>query len=161
MKKLPLQLTARVKKCILRRTMQNDTELVIHTDGGSRGNPGPAGIGVLIERGGKQLAAIGKYIGETTNNVAEYTAVLTAWEWISKNSPEGVGYTAINFYLDSELVVHQINGKYKAKDMKMRELLMRVKTLSASIQVPVKYTPVRREMNADADRLVNQALDSR
>ena len=100
-------------------------QLIIHTDGGARGNPGPAAVGVVIETAdGKTLAEFGKKIGETTNNVAEYTAVIEALKKIKNlglkmNNEELV----INFFLDSTLVVNQLMGLFKVKDSHLRELL--------------------------------------
>lgn len=150
-----------------------DASFIIHTDGGSRGNPGPAAIGVLIQlhdgQEGSQLQTIkafGKTIGHTTNNVAEYTAVIEALSAVqeilkennSVSSRSGT-ITSMAFYLDSLLVVSQINGVYKIKNSDLRMLLMRVHELLATLP-PAMFYAVRREQNSDADALVNQALDA-
>lgn len=127
--------------------------LIIHTDGGARGNPGPAAIGVVIEQSGKTIAAFGKTIGETTNNVAEYTAVIEALCYLKKE------YEKIDFFLDSTLVVNQLNGLFKIKQPHLRELLLKVRALEQKVGGTITYTAVRREQNVQADLLVNEALD--
>ena len=154
---------------------------IIHTDGGSRGNPGPAAIGVVIagetgdmrhetgrpedNKTGKQLIAeFGKAIGETTNNVAEYTAVIEALKYLRhedmKTGRHEDGKT-VHFFLDSALVVNQMNGLFKVKDNKMRELLTHAKILENELGGNVTYTAVPREQNKRADELVNEALDAK
>lgn len=136
--------------------------LLIHTDGGSRGNPGPAAIGVVIEKTvdgiSSPLTSYGQQIGFTTNNVAEYMAVISALEWTLKNIP-GTDL-CINFQLDSLLVVSQLNGRYRVKDPKMRDLLLKVRMLEQQIRGRITYAHIRREENAEADKQVNLALDS-
>lgn len=129
----------------------------IHTDGGARGNPGPAGIGVVIEKNGKLLAEFGEKIGETTNNVAEYTAVMKALQFLQSKG-EQVG--EITFVLDSLLVVNQLMGTFKIKDAKLQILAAQVKSLEQILGGKVIYTAVRRELNTRADFFVNQALDA-
>ena len=129
---------------------------VVHTDGGARGNPGPAAIGVVIETAqGKKIAEFGKRIGETTNNVAEYVALAQALKYI-KREP-GI---EIDCYLDSVLVVNQLMGTFKVKDSKLRELLMQIRGLEQDLGGVVRYHVVPRENNARADFFVNQALDN-
>ena len=151
-------------------------KLIVHTDGGSRGNPGPAATGVVIERisgGGKlettsgsgtEIARFGTRIGETTNNVAEYTAVIEAMTYIhdmtASDSPQDREHLIIEFYLDSTLVVNQLNGLFKVKDATLRGLLMRVRVLEQETGGKVTYHAIPREQNRRADFLVNQALDS-
>ncbi len=130
-------------------------KLLVHTDGGARGNPGPAAIGVVIERDGKEIAAFGKPIGETTNNVAEYTGVIEALQKIKATGK----ISEADFFLDSILVVNQLNGLFKVKDAKLRELLSQVRILEQEVGGVVRYRAVPREQNRKADFLVNQALD--
>lgn len=107
-------------------------KIIIHTDGGARGNPGPAAVGVTAsDEKGKKIFEAGTYIGETTNNVAEYTAVAEALTWIvAHKSQWGTDETPeAQFYLDSTLVVNQLNGIFKVKDARLRELLTRVRIL--------------------------------
>jgi ribonuclease HI len=132
-------------------------KLIVHTDGGARGNPGPGAVGVVITHGGKRIAAFGKKIGEVTNNVAEYTAVIEALKYItSHQSP----VTEIQFVLDSVLVTNQLMGRYKVKDPDLRLLLLEVRQLEQEVGGSITYTVVPRAQNAQADFLVNQAFDA-
>lgn len=134
--------------------------LYIYTDGGARGNPGPAAVGVCIkDENGKILWEQGKVIGETTNNVAEYKAVVMAFDWI-ENNPEIINqYTHIDFFLDSQLVVRQLSGVYKMKSENLRSFLFTIREKEAGIKIPIMYTHIPREKNTQADSLVNKALD--
>ncbi len=135
---------------------EESKKFTIHTDGGSRGNPGPAAIGCVVEQNGKVIQEISKTIGITTNNVAEYTAVLTALEWLALNF--GVG-SIVTFFCDSQLIVEQLSGRYKIKDEKMKNLFVKVKTLELKNRFLVTYVYVPRNQNSHADALVNRALD--
>ena len=137
--------------------MEENMKLIVHTDGGARGNPGPAAVGVVIESENKTIAAFGKRIGETTNNVAEYTAVIEALKEVE--SLKSQVKSEIHFILDSNLVVQQLNGKFKVKDSTLRELLMQTRMLEQEIGAVVIYAYVPREQNKRADFLVNKALD--
>lgn len=140
-------------------------EIIIKTDGGSRGNPGPAAIGVDMQMGAWAFS-FGKCIGETTNNVAEYKAILEAAKNIVDEDfrtklPESV--TKIKFKLDSELVVKQLNGLYRVKDPNLALLYSEVKqTLDRLIIQGIIYEiiHIRREENKIADKEVNIALDN-
>lgn len=133
--------------------------LIIYTDGASRGNPGPASYGFTISEGkGKVLYEEGKYIGITTNNVAEYTAVLEALRYIKENLAGKD--LVLNFFADSKLVVEQLSGRYKIKSLHLKLLIEEIKLLSLELG-GVIYAHVPREKNTTADRLANQALDSR
>ena len=130
-------------------------KLIIYTDGGSRGNPGPAAIGVLVAS--KEYS---EYIGETTNNVAEYRAVIFAL----KKAKQLVGKAKakqmeIEVRMDSELVVRQLNGKYKILEPDLQPLFVQVWNLKLDFK-KVDFVHVPREQNRKADRLVNKALDS-
>jgi ribonuclease HI len=135
------------------------THLVIHTDGGSRGNPGPAAIGVVIEveKDGQSevIEEIAERIGVASNNVAEYRAIIRALEEAGQ-----LGASSLTFLLDSQLVVEQLNGNYKVKHPDMKPLYARVKALAAGFPL-VTFQHVRREQNQEADRLVNAALDGK
>ena len=137
-------------------------QVIVHTDGGARGNPGPAAIGVVIEQDNKTIARFGKKIGEATNNVAEYTAVIEALTWLKTSSQSTISHqqSAIQFFLDSTLVVNQLNGLFKVKESHLRELLVKIRQLEQEVGGTITYTAVRREANHRADFLVNQALDS-
>ncbi len=133
--------------------------LIIYTDGGARGNPGPAGAGVVIfqEKGdGEELVEeFGKYIGEATNNVAEYSALLFAIQRARE-----IGATSIDFMMDSELVVKQMRREYKVKELSLAILFTKVWNESIHFK-KVTFTHIPREKNKEADRMVNLAIDSR
>jgi len=131
--------------------------LKIFTDGGSRGNPGPAAIGILIEDGDKEIFWLGKYIGETTNNVAEYTAVFEALKYVKEN----IGTAKCDFFLDSELIAKQMSGEYKVKDAKLKEIFYKIRELVIELGGEATFTHVYRHENKIADRLVNEALDNK
>jgi ribonuclease HI len=137
------------------------TEIIVHTDGGARGNPGPAAVGVVIESNGKIIQQFGKTIGNTTNNVAEYTAVIEALKWIRENYQQQLtDEIVINFYLDSALVVNQLNGIFKIKDSNLRNLFTEIRIKEQGINGKIIYNLVRRQQNTLADFQVNQALDN-
>lgn len=135
--------------------------LTIFTDGGSRGNPGPAAYGFSITTDdGKEIAGVGKYIGTDTNNVAEYSAVVEALQWVIGHRGSLGEISGINFFMDSELVCRQLNREYKVKHPIMQGLFYRVQKNIETLGLPVTFTHVRREKNKRADALVNMALDS-
>jgi len=127
----------------------------LSTDGGSRGNPGPAAFGYVLEaEDGTVLAAHGERIGVATNNVAEYRGLVAGLEKaIELAVPE------VEVVSDSELLVKQMNGEYKVKNPALRDLSLQAARLAREIG-KVSYTAVRREHNELADRLVNEALDA-
>ncbi len=127
----------------------------VHTDGGSRGNPGHAAYGFVIEVDGKVVKEDGGYIGIATNNFAEYTAVIKALGWLSSKYKG----QDLHFFLDSELVMSQLSGVYKIKNAAIRDLVFKVKSLETEFG-QIKYTYIPRSQNKEADRLVNLALDS-
>lgn len=133
--------------------------LTIHTDGGARGNPGPAATGVVIEGfAGKERLICGNYLGETTNNVAEYSAVVLAYETVLRETnPEK---TKLKFYTDSLLVVNQLNGKFRVKNSRLEELIRKIKAFEKHF-LQVSYDHVPRERNKLADQKVNQILDQK
>lgn len=130
-------------------------KLITYTDGGARGNPGPAGIGVVIKNvDGDIIESYGKYIGHQTNNVAEYTALLEA-----VISAQKLGATDLVCYLDSELVVKQMNRVYKVKNQNLASIFIKIWNLSQTFN-SIVFKHVRREKNKEADALVNEALDA-
>ena len=132
----------------------NHDKLVIFCDGGARGNPGPAGIGAVIyDTNKKVLAEISEYIGEATNNQAEYRAVIAAIE-----KAKEIKADELLFYLDSELVVRQLNGEYRVKNKELAPLFVKIYNASLDFK-KVSYSHIPREMNKEADKLVNKALD--
>lgn len=141
--------------------------LILHTDGGARGNPGPAGIGVVISvsapalaRPGARIAhtnileTISRYIGEATNNHAEYQALIAGL-----TRAKELGAQEIDVYMDSELIVKQMKREYKVKNKGLASLFVKVWNLSQSFK-KVTFTHIPREQNESADKLVNEAIDN-
>ncbi|MBI2062337.1 MAG: ribonuclease HI family protein [Candidatus Yanofskybacteria bacterium] len=133
--------------------------IIIHTDGGSRGNPGPAAIGVVIESDLVGKKEYGEHIGETTNNEAEYRAVIFALKKIkSLIGSDKAKENQVEFMLDSELVVKQLNKEYKLKDKNIQNFFIEIWNLTFDFgEVSFRYVP--REKNKEADRIVNQVLN--
>ncbi len=132
------------------------SKIKIYSDGGARGNPGPAAIGVLIcNNKGEPLKEYNEVIGETTNNVAEYTAVIVGLELA-----KGLGAEEIDYFVDSQLVAFQISGKYRIKAPHIKNLFMQVKeALTAFKKVHFTQVPRTHEKIKYVDKLVNQALN--
>ncbi|MGN6217590.1 MAG: ribonuclease HI family protein [Solirubrobacterales bacterium] len=129
------------------------SRLTVNVDGGARGNPGPAAIGVVVRGDGEVIEEVGERIGEATNNVAEYRALLKGIELAAAH-----GASELELIGDSELVVRQVEGRYKVKNAGMKELHEEVgRALRDFDSWSIRH--VRRAENADADRLVNEALD--
>ena len=128
---------------------------VLHTDGGARGNPGPAGIGVVLtDEHGDAIGEIARGIGETTNNVAEYAAVIAGLELALAR-----GVTDVSIAVDSELVVNQLRGAWKIKNERLRSLAVKARSLMNRFDsASIKHVP--REENSGADRLANQGMDA-
>jgi len=128
--------------------------LVAHSDGGARGNPGPAGYGVVIEDdSGKEVVALSEYLGHQTNNFAEYQGLIAALEYAREH-----GHKALKVISDSELLVKQIKGVYKVKNATLQELHGRAKQLIAQLDW-FSIGHALREHNQEADRLANAAMD--
>jgi ribonuclease HI len=137
------------------------SKISIFTDGGSRGNPGPAALGVFIEDENKQeLARIGKRIGDETNNVAEYSAIVEGFNWVLENKDK-FDIQSINFYMDSQLACSQLIGLFKVKNPKIREFVFEIRQKEMELKVPIFYTHIPREENFKADFMVNLALDNK
>ena len=128
--------------------------LVAHVDGGARGNPGPAGYGVVVEdHAGRMLEEIAHYLGHSTNNVAEYSALLAALEYALSHR-----YRAVKILSDSELLVRQMRGEYKVRNAALMELYQKAKAMIRELDwFQVQHIP--REQNREADRLANIAMD--
>jgi len=132
----------------------------IHTDGGSRGNPGPSAIGVIIKGATIEKKEYGEYIGITTNNVAEYTAAIFGLKKLKQLiGTEKASRSTVMVHADSELLVKQVNGEYKIKEETIRDLFLELWNLRLDYQ-KVDFTHVIREENTEADKMVNHALDS-
>jgi ribonuclease HI len=128
--------------------------LIAHSDGGARGNPGPAGYGVVIkDETGKQVAALSQYLGPQTNNFAEYQGLIAALEYALQHGPK-----ALKLISDSELLVRQIKGIYKVKNATLQELHGRAQELIAQLEW-FSIGHALREHNREADRLANEAMD--
>jgi len=129
----------------------------VFTDGGSRGNPGPAASAYVVFDNDRVLVKEGKYLGTETNNVAEYSALLSAVEWLTKNRLT----KNIKFFLDSELVVKQLNKIYKVKDQNLKKFFLKINGLLDGDFSDFSFTHVPRGHNKLADKLVNEILDEK
>lgn len=128
--------------------------LVAHSDGGARGNPGPAGYGVVLkDESGRKIAALSEYLGHQTNNFAEYQGLIAALEYAVKHGPK-----ALKVISDSELLVRQIKGIYKVKNAVLQDLHGRAKELISQLDW-FSIGHALREHNQEADRLANEAMD--
>jgi ribonuclease HI len=128
--------------------------LIAHSDGGARGNPGPAGYGVVIQdETGRKVTALSHYLGHQTNNFAEYQGLIAALEYAIEN-----GHKALKVVSDSELLVRQIKGIYKVKNATLQELHARAKQLIAQLEW-FSIDHALREHNREADNLANEAMD--
>jgi ribonuclease HI len=143
------------------RSQAGGRVLVGHIDGGARGNPGPAGYGVHLEErvegedAVRQTAELFGYLGTTTNNIAEYAALLALLEYAVPLKP-----AALEIFSDSELLVRQMEGRYRVKDARLRVLHAAARRLAGTIE-NITLRHVRREENRAADALANHAMDSR
>lgn len=127
-------------------------EIKIYTDGACRGNPGPSGCGYIIYADEQEVASGTKFIGTATNNIAEYTALLEA-----AKDPLLEQFTELNFYLDSELVVKQMNGEYKIKNQGLIPIKLEIDKVLKDKKVTFNHVP--RNLNKEADKLANRAID--
>jgi ribonuclease HI len=128
--------------------------LIAHSDGGARGNPGPAGYGVVVQdQSGHTVASLSEYLGHQTNNFAEYQGLIAALEYAIQHGPK-----ALKLISDSELLVRQIKGIYKVKNAVLKDLHARAKELIAQLEW-FSIGHALREQNQDADRLANAAMD--
>lgn len=134
-------------------------KLTIYTDGASRGNPGESSYGfVIADQDGNKVYEEGRYIGVATNNIAEYTAVLKALEYIKLRLFHKS--LSLIFFMDSRLVVEQLSGRFKIKSANLKPLITKIKEFEGIFK-SVKYTHVPREKNIQADFMANMALDNR
>ncbi|MDD4333434.1 MAG: ribonuclease HI family protein [Patescibacteria group bacterium] len=134
--------------------MEKIKKLIIYTDGGARGNPGPGGIGAVAYNTERNVVfEISRFIGHSTNNQAEYKAVIAAL-----HKAQEIGAEELEFFLDSELVVKQLNREYRVKDKDLAPLFVQIYNASIGFK-KVSYKHIPREMNKIADRLANEAMD--
>ena len=134
------------------------SEITVYSDGGARGNPGPAASAFILFKDGNEMSRRSKFIGVTTNNVAEYYAVLLAINYIYKNNLFK-DVEKIIFNLDSELVVKQLGGNFRIKNIKLKKLAEEIKSIERSIGKNIEYKHIPRTMNKIADSEVNIRLD--
>lgn len=128
----------------------------IFCDGGARGNPGPAASAFVVFEDKKRVAAGGEFLGTATNNIAEYTAVLLAVSWLVRENPP----KPILFYLDSELIVKQFTGEYRVKNQNLLSIYLEINQLIKKVDGNIVFKHIPRNLNKDADRLVNEILDN-
>ena len=131
------------------------------TDGASRGNPGPGGIGIVLkDEAGKILLEAKRFLGTVTNNVAEYTALLECLNHVKElGEKRGVACTTLALHSDSELMVRQMNGEYKVKDAALKKLHSQARDFVSSSAFKFSLTHVPREKNREADALANESID--
>ncbi len=133
---------------------QAHKKLWLSTDGGARGNPGPAGLGLVIkDEAGSVILEHGQYLGETTNNVAEYSALIAALKFA-----HSFGADELMINMDSELIVKQMKGEYKIKQPHLQELAGQVEAQLKNFK-KYQFNHILRHLNKEADKMVNQAID--
>ena len=134
--------------------------ITVYTDGGARGNPGPAAIGVVLKKDGRTIKKYGEAIGEATNNQAEYQAIIFALKkaklLFGKAKAKEI---EMEFFADSELAVKQLNHEYKIKEKELQPLFLKIWNLTIDFK-NVSFSHIPREKNKEADVLVNEALDN-
>ena len=136
-------------------------QISVFTDGGARGNPGPSGYGLVIFDNNKNLIfQDSKFTGVKTNNEAEYLALIGALSWIKANQA-AFSIDKISFFSDSQLLVRQVQGKYKVKAQNLKAYYQTAISLLHEISLPYLFQDIRREFNTQADELANQAMDRR
>ena len=134
-------------------------EINIYTDGGARGNPGPAGAGAIIYEGDKVVREIHKFLGVQTNNFAEYEAVILGLETAKKKYGRKIKEMKVSVKLDSELITKQLNNEYQIKTEGLFSKFIKVHNIMVCDIPNITFTHVRREENKEADRLANLAMD--
>ena len=136
-------------------------KISIYTDGGSRGNPGISGYGlVILDESKKILYQESKFLGIKTNNEAEYMGLLAALTWV-KNNPDNLAISSLSVFADSQLMIRQMQGAYKVRSPNLINLYKTAKLIVSHFDFPITYTDIRREFNKLADELANQAMDQK
>lgn len=130
-------------------------KITVYCDGGARGNPGPAASAIVVVEDGKEIFKKGKFLGEATNNFAEYTALEMALQYLKDNA----GIKAVDIYMDSELVVKQMKGEYKVKSKSLLPIFLKVKNLEKDLGFKTSFIHTLRSGNKEADRLVNVTIN--
>ncbi len=138
--------------------MEKYKKITIYTDGGSRGNPGPAAYGVVIKENNTVIKELAGFLGVKTNNEAEYEGIVAALSWL-QNEKETIVFPVFLFS-DSTLVVNQLMGRFKIKQPHIAAYVLKVKKIEQSLLGKIMYTAIPREKNTEADFLVNKTLDS-
>ncbi|MCK4386997.1 MAG: ribonuclease HI family protein [Candidatus Pacebacteria bacterium] len=135
-------------------------KIIIFTDGGSRGNPGPAGAGaVIMDNRGGEIKGVSKFLGTRTNNWAEYEAVILGLETARKLFGKRTAVMIFEIKMDSQLVQRQLRGEYQVKEKTLFEQYIRIHNLSVKYFPRIKFTHIPREENERADELANEAMD--
>ena len=135
------------------------SSLKIYTDGGARGNPGPAASAFVLVEDGRIVYKDSEYLGIATNNEAEYQGVILAFKWLTE-SGRAASFAKISFFLDSELVARQLSGDYKVKSKNLNKLNLQVRELREKVDnKDINFLAIKREKNRIADKLVNEKLD--
>lgn len=137
-----------------------EESITIHTDGGARGNPGPAACAFIAEYKKGVLKKASKYLGTTTNNIAEYQGALLAISWLVNELPDQYQKIPITINMDSELVVRQLNGVYKIKNLDLKKISIEIQNLISKNNLEIVFNHVERSKNKIADFLVNKELDN-
>ncbi|MBI5456713.1 ribonuclease HI family protein [Candidatus Kaiserbacteria bacterium] len=138
--------------------MSATQNIIIYTDGGARGNPGPAGAGIVAYNDEKKIFELKKYLGDNrTNNWAEYEALILA---LTEAKKKGLGGKELEIRMDSELIVRQMTNEYQVKEETLWPQYMKAHNLLVAHFPNVKFVHVRREENKEADKLVNEAIDT-
>ncbi len=142
-------------------TKKMKERIIIYTDGGARGNPGPAGSGAYItDENGRILKAVSKFLGHQTNNFAEYEAVILGLHEAKKILGKKTKVTEVEVRMDSELVQRQLSGKYQIKEPTLFPQFIKIWNLRVTDFPHLSFSHVRREQNEDADKLANEAMDN-
>jgi len=135
-------------------------KVIIYTDGGARGNPGPAGAGAYItDKDGKEIKSVSEFLGVKTNNFAEYEAVILGLKEVKKIFGKKLADMEVEVRMDSELVKKQLSGEYQIKEETLFPQFIKIWNLQVKDVPNATFTHVRREKNKDADRLANEAMD--
>lgn len=140
--------------------MKRNIKVNIYCDGGARGNPGPAAAAYVVFKDKKIIRKDSKFLGEKTNNFSEHMAVCLALTWLIKNF-KLLSISTASFFLDSQLVVNQLNGKYKIKSSNLKPLVVKSKKLEKKFIGIISYKHIPREENKIADSLVNNKIDEK
>jgi ribonuclease HI len=139
------------------QSLRNVSKIIIYTDGGARGNPGPAGAGAVIYDDSRKVAEVSKFLGERTNNWAEYEALALA---LQETKKRGLAGRSLEIRMDSELIVRQMTNLYQVKEETLWPQYMKAHNLLVANFPDATFTHVPREHNKEADALVNQAIDA-